>query len=474
MSTSQQLPAVENREGDTTSSEGVWSAKYRQLTLGLILIILGPAFETLSVATILPKIVADLGGLSFYGWSFSAYMLATLVGLILAGDEADQRGPALPFMIGVVSFVIGLILASTALSMAIFVLSRAVQGFGAGILVSVIYACVGQGYPERLKPQMVAILASAWVVPGLIGPALAGIISDIFGWRWVFLGLVFILPLGIGLVFPALRKLTLAKKVRAARKFDVHRLLATAGLVAGAGMTLTGLQVQSVPLALVLLLCGLAIGIPSLRFVLPTGTLRVKAGLPAAIVTIGLLSIAFFGAEAFLPLTLISIRGQNTIIAGIALTAATLSWTAGSWLQAHLAPKQGRRLLVLIGLLIITVGIAGIALILIPAIPALVAIVAWGVGGLGMGLAYSTISLVVLETAPKDQVGSASASMELSSVLGTALGTGLGGVIIAFAAGSGRSQSWGIAVIDILVITFIGLACLAAIRLPGRTPQNSA
>ena len=473
MPTSRQLPRVEKREEDTNTSDGVWSANYRQLTLGLILIILGPAFETLAVATILPKIVTDLGGLSFYGWSFSAYMLATLVGLILAGDEADQRGPALPFLIGMVSFVLGLILATTAPSMAVFVLSRAVQGFGAGILVSVIYACVGQGYPERLKPRMVAILASAWVVPGLVGPALAGIISDNFGWRWVFLGLVFILPLGIGLVLPALKKLTLLKKKREARTFDIRRLLATAGLVVGAGMTLTGLQVQSVPIALVLLLCGLALGIPSLRFVLPPGTLRVKAGLPAAIVNIGLLSIAFFGAEAFLPLTLISIRGQNTIIAGIALTAATLSWTAGSWLQANLAPKQGRRMLVLSGLFIIAVGIAGIAIILFPAIPALVGIVAWGVGGLGMGLAYSTISLVILETAPKDQVGSASASMELSSVLGTALGTGLGGVIIAFAASSGRSQSWGIAVIDILVIACIGLACLTAIRLPGRTPLSS-
>jgi MFS family permease len=435
---------------------------------------LGPAFETLSVATILPKIVASLGGLSFYGWSFSAYMLATLVGLILAGDEADQRGPALPFIIGVVMFVLGLVLAGTAPSMIVFILSRAVQGFGAGILVSVTYACVGQGYPQQLKPRMVAIIASAWIVPGLIGPALAGIIADVFGWRWVFLGLVLVLPLGTGLVLPALRKLTLSKEVREARSLDVHRLLATAGLVAGAGMTLTGLQVQSIPLALVLILLGLAIGIPSLRYVVPPGTLRVKAGLPAAIATIGLLSVAFFGGEAFLPLTLISIRGQSTIIAGIALTAATLSWTAGSWLQAHLALRQGRRMLVTVGLLVVAVGLAGIMSVLIPVIPATVAIVAWGVGGLGMGLAYSTLSLVVLETAPKDQVGSASASMELSSVLGTALGTGLGGVIIAFAAGSGRSPTWGIAVIDILVIAVIGFACLTAIRLPGRPPQTSA
>ena len=155
------------------------------------------------MATILPTIVTDLGGLSFYGWSFSAYMLATLVGLILAGDEADYRGPALPFIIGVGAFVSGLVLAALAPSMSVFVLSRAVQGVGAGILVSVIYACVGQGYPEHLKPRIVAMLASAWVIPGLIGPALAGIISDVFGWRWVFLGLVFILPLGIGPVFPA-------------------------------------------------------------------------------------------------------------------------------------------------------------------------------------------------------------------------------------------------------------------------------
>src|SRR2546421_5781140 len=276
---SRPLPRLAYKEKDANSSESVLSANYRQLTLGLILIILGPAFETLAVATILPKIVADLGGLSFYGWSFSAYMLAVLVGLILAGDEADQRGPALPFIIGVASFVLGLILAGTAPSMIVFVLSRAVQGFGAGILVSVTYACVGQGYPEQLKPRMVAILASAWVVPGLIGPALAGIISDFFGWRWVFLGLVFILPLGTGLVLPALNKLTLAKKGREARTFNVRRFLATAGLVAGAGMTLTGLQVPSVPLALVLILLGLAIGILSLRYVLPAGTLRVKAGL---------------------------------------------------------------------------------------------------------------------------------------------------------------------------------------------------
>ena len=465
---SRPLPGLEYREKDVSISEGAWSVPYRRLTLGLVLIMLGPAFETLSVATILPKIVTSLGGLSFYGWSFSAYMLATLVGLILAGDEADQRGPAIPFIFGVVLFATGLALAGVAPSMLIFVISRGVQGFGAGIIASVVYVCVGRGYPEQLKPRMVAVLSSAWIVPGLIGPALAGLVADFVGWRWVFLGLVPIVPLATGLVFPALKKLTPSLK---RRSLDVPRLFATAGLLAGSGMTLTGLQAQSIPIAILLVLPGLAIGIPSLRHLLPPGTLRVKAGLPAAIATMGLLSLAFFGGEAFLPLTLVSIRGQNTIIAGIALTAATLTWTAGSWVQAHLAPRQGRRALGITGLLLIAVGLAGITSVLMPGIPVVVAIVAWGVSGLGMGLAYSTLTLVVLETAPADQMGSASASIELSSVLGTAIGTGLGGVIIAFAAASGRSPSWGITVIDLLVIVVIGLSILTAVRLPGRRPS---
>ena len=113
-------------------------------------------------------------------------------------------------------------------------------------------------------------------------------------------------------------------------------------------------------------------------------------------------------------------------------------------------------------------GIAGIACVLLPRIPVALAILSWGIGGLGMGLAYSTVSLVVLETAPTDQQGAATASMELASVLGSALGTGLGGVIIAIVASSRGLPSTGIALVDVLVVVMIGVGILAALRLPGR------
>ena len=468
---SRPLPPLEYQEKLASTSEGVWSPRYRRLTLGLILITLGPAFEGLAVATILPKVVANLGGLSLYGWAFSAYMLATLVGVILAGDQADRRGPALPFIIGVALFVLGLILAGTASSMITLVLSRGVQGFGAGLLSSVALVCVGRGFADEVKPRMLAVLSSAWVVPGLIGPALAGIVADFAGWRWVFLGLVPLLPLATGLVLPALRQLTPS---RTSEALDAHRLFAAVGLAIGAGMALTGLQTGSLPAATVLIPLGLALGIPSLRSLLPPGTLRAKAGMPAAIATIGFLSMAFFGGEAFLPLTLISIRGQSSIIAGVTLTAATLSWTAGSWLQAQLTPRYGRRLLVTTGLLLIAFGLAGIASVLIPGVSIVVAPLAWGVAGLGMGLAYSTLSLVVLETASTDQQGSASASLQLSSVLGSALGTGFGGAIIGVVATTGGSTRTGIIAVDVLVIAVTGFAILTAIGLPGRPLQNSS
>jgi MFS family permease len=123
-------------------------------------------------------------------------------------------------------------------------------------------------------------------------------------------------------------------------------------------------------------------------------------------------------------------------------------------------------------LFLLAFGLVGIASVLIPGMLVGIAPVAWGVAGLGMGLAYSTLSLVVLETASVDQQGTASASLQLASVLGSALGTGLGGVIISFVTAAGGPPRSGIVVVDILVIVVTGFAILTAVGLPGRPHQK--
>lgn len=446
---------------------GVWSGPQRRLTIGLTLTVTCTALEALAVATTMPATVRDLGGLALYGWAFSAFMLTNLVGITLAGDEADRRGPVRPFALGVALFTIGLLIAGTAPTMLLVVVGRAVQGLGAGFIGSVAYVAVGRGYPEAVKPRMLAVLATAWVVPGLVGPALAGLVAAHVGWRWVFLGLAPLPPLAAILALPILGHLDHPALARA----NWGRAASGVQLAGGAALVLAGLGQAIVPLAAGLLLAGILVGLPALRRLLPAGALRFASGLPASVATAGLLNLAFFGVDAFVPLTLTAIRGQNIATAGIPLTAATLGWTVGSWLQAHLAPRHGRRLLVESALALIAIGVGGIIAVLFPGTPGWLAVPAWFVAGLGMGLAFSTISLVVLETAAAGQEGAASASFQLANVLGSALGTGGGGAIVGHG-GATTPAAAALLTQDLLMLGTLGLTALAAARMGQRLPRD--
>ena len=204
-------------------------------------------------------------------------------------------------------------------------------------------------------------------------------------------------------------------------------------MAAGAGLLVASLT-SSQPL---LLIAGASLGVamlvPAFRSLTPKGTLRVAAGLPAAVFLRGLLTFSFFGVDAYVPLLLHDWRGQSVAFAGLALTAATLTWTTGSWVQARRQERWGARKLVTLGFVTVTAGIAATGLICCrPSRPA-AAIVTWGLAGLGMGFAYSTFSIVVLRDAPKAEQGAATSALQLSDVLGTALGAGIAGAFIAAA-----------------------------------------
>ncbi|MEN9934960.1 MAG: hypothetical protein RLZZ387_1539 [Chloroflexota bacterium] len=425
---------------DAAAEGGIWAGGRRPLTIGLVLTVASAAFEALAVATTMPATTRELGGLALYGWAFSAFMLANLVGITVAGAASDRGGPAGPFALGVALFTAGLLGAGFAPAMGVLIGARAVQGLGAGMISSVAYVAVGRGYPEAAKARMLAVISTAWVVPGLIGPAVAGLISEAVGWRWVFLGLAPLPVIAAALALPALRKLAPGRQtdgVGGTQSADLSKARDAVQLAAGVGLVMAGLGQTARPLvALGLTAVGAALALPALRRMLPQGTLRAAAGLPAAVAAMGLLNLSFFGVDVFVPLALTEVRGQSAAAAGLPLTAATMTWTAGSWVLAHIAQRVSRRAIALTGLAVVTVGVAGVALTLLPGVPALTGTAAWAVAGLGIGLAYSTLSLAVLENAPAGQEGGASAAMQIASQLGTALGTGVGGVIV----GSGSAN----------------------------------
>src|SRR5229473_7620770 len=382
----------------------------------------------------MPVVARDLGGLRLYGWVFSGFMLGSVVGIVAAGRETDRRGPAVPFVAGVVLFGAGLAIAGLAPSMGVLVAGRVLQGTGAGAVPSVAYATIGRSLPEALRARMMAVLSTAWVAPGLAGPAVSAEVARLFGWRWVFLGLLPIVAVAGSIAVPALIRIGPPAESAAPE----HRLSDGLRTAAGATMLLAGLTVASgsIPAGLALIAVGGVAGLPPLRRLVPPGTLTGRPGLPATIASRGLLTFAFFGADAYVTLAVTAVRHRSPVVAGIAVTGATVAWTAGAWAQARLSGTWEARRLVRIGLVIILAGIAGMVLVLQPAVPVAEGLAAWTVAGLGMGLAYSPLSLMMLQKALPGQEGRASASLNLADVLGTAIGIGVGGAAVAAAAGT--------------------------------------
>ncbi|MFN8602734.1 MAG: MFS transporter [Candidatus Binatia bacterium] len=437
------MPAT--HESDTARTvAGVWDRAHRALTIGLVLTVAFTAFEALAVATVLPVTVADIGGLALYGWTFSAFMLANLVGIVAAGGMADTRGPATPFALGVALFACGLVVAGVAPSMPVVVAGRFVQGFGAGAVSAVSYAAIASAYDETARPRMLALLSSAWVVPGLVGPALAGFVADHAGWRPVFLGLVPPTLAAAALAIPPLRALPRAV-LAADAAASTRRLRSAVLLAAGVGATLAGVESERWLAGAPVLLAGLAVATPALAHLMPRGTLRAAPGQPAAIVVMALLGVAFFGAEAFVPLALTEVRGRSAAASGLPLTLGTIAWTAGSWIQERTAATRSRRGVIALGLVLLLAGVVGLAGVLHESVPVAVAYAAWTVTALGMGIAYSTTALTILEQGAAERAGESSAALQLATNLGVALGTGFGGALLAGVTAAGGSTAGGIA-----------------------------
>ena len=440
-------------------ADGLWAPQRRSLTAGLAATVTFVAAEALAVVTVMPLVAKDLHGLSLYGFVFSAFLLGTMVGIVAAGRAADRRGPAVPYVAGIIIFGIGLTIAGLAPSMPVLVAGRALQGLGAGAVPAVAYVAIGRSLPERLRARMMAVLSTAWVAPGLAGPALSAEVARLFGWRWVFLGLLPFIAVTGPLAIPALVRLGRAPEPAK----DGHRLTDGVGVAASAGLVLAGLTLAvgtasgsgpasggggtptSVVIGCVLVAAGCGLGVPVLRRLMPPGTLSARHGLPATILSRSLLTFCFFGADAFVTLAITILRHRSPVVAGVAVTGSTLAWTAGAWIQARMSSRWEGKRLVRIGLAVILTGIAGLTAMLRSDVAIAVGIAAWTVAGLGMGLSYAPITLLMLQRAPAGREGWASASLNLADVLGSAMGIGIGGAAISAAVRFGWSLAAGLA-----------------------------
>ena len=168
--------------------------------------------------------------------------------------------------------------------------------------------------------------------------------------------------------------------------------------------------------------------------------------MPAAVLLRGILTFAFFSVDAFVALTLVNWRGLSATEAGIALSAATITWTAGAWTQARGASRWPTHRFVTAGFAVTAAGLAAFLLVLDQDITWLIAVPTFGLAGFGMGLAYSPLALIVLRDAPATGQGAATSALSLTDSLGTALGTGVTGALVAASVRSTGEPVTGLAV----------------------------
>ncbi|GAA4549728.1 hypothetical protein GCM10023097_37450 [Streptomyces collinus] len=482
-------PSVAERD------EGVLGAAYRALSVGIVSVVLLIAFEATAVGTAMPVAARELDGVSLYAFAFSGYFTTSLFGMVLSGQWSDLRGPLGPLTTGIASFGAGLLLSGTAGSMWVFILGRAVQGLGGGLVIVALYVVVGRAYPERLRPAIMAAFAASWVLPSIVGPLAAGSVTEQLGWRWVFVGIPLLVVFPLALALPQIRRRASGPAGRTAAEsatvegpdvpvpaertaladrpvtpdpvrttdrpappdpvratdrpappatppasFDRRRIRLALAISLGAGLLQYAAQ-DLRPLALLPGALGVALLVPAVLGLLPRGTYRAVRGLPSVVLLRGVAAGSFIAAESFVPLMLVTQRGLSPTLAGFSLAAGGGTWALGSWVQSRSRVEPYRERLTTVGMLLVAAAIATAPSVLVDSVPVWTVAAAWAFGCFGMGLVISSTSVLLLKLSAPEEAGTNSAALQISDGLSNVVLLSAGGAAFAALGGGTVTHS---------------------------------
>ena len=429
----------------TTTTGPAASSRDRILVAGLFLAVSMSAFEITAVLTALSSIVSELRGERFYGATLAVYLLASLISVVASGEMADRRGPSLPFALGVGLFLAGLVVAGTARSPFVLVVGRAMQGMGAGAQTTLTYVVIRRAIREELQPKIYAVMSAAWVLPSLVAPLIAGWITDRFGWRWVFLGLVVpVVAVGV-LVVSQIRHLGPPGEPVGKSRLPTALLLS-----AGATAVLVGSTNRTVLLALLLGGGGLLVCAGAARSLLPKGTYSLQLGLPSAVASRFLATFAFGCVDSFVPFAAKNIHGvQSAAVQGFMIIGAAITWTGGQAYAAKRSAEMRTDNYVRLGFVLLGTGALLTSTVVAPQTPLWLVFSVWMVGGLGMGLLFNPTTVVAMSSSSDSDAGLVGSQLSMADSLGFAGAATLGGTFIAIAERTSLNLR------DALALTFI-------------------
>jgi MFS family permease len=399
---------------------------YRWATIGMVSLVFLAAFEALAVATIMPSVSADLHGQAWFSAAFSATLAASVVGMVAGGLWSDRSGPRSPLLASVAVFAGGLLLAGLAPGIELFVAARFLQGLGGGAMTVALYVVVARIYAPIDHPRIFGAFAAAWVIPSMVGPSVAGLVQEAFGWRWVFLGVVALAVAATGMLVPALRDLLDNPEPSSVA---TGGRLALAVVVAGGVVSLDVAGRASADIGWAAAAVALVVVLLAVRPLLPPGTLTGARGLPAVVLLRGAIAATFFSSEIYLPYLLQEHYDVPAWLSGATLTVGALGWAGASQVQARLGARFDHHAALRIGAALLLAGIAGeLVAVALQMTPVLIA-AAWVLAGAGMGLMFPRISAVVLAASDERDQGRNSAAMSISDAVGGATAISLTGLV---------------------------------------------
>ncbi|MFJ4045383.1 MFS transporter [Microbacterium sp. NPDC089987] len=456
----------------------IWDATRLGITIGSVVLIFLAAIEALAVTTVMPVVSADLHGEALYAVAFSGTLATSVIGMVAAGTWSDRSGPRAALYTSVALFLVGLVVSGVAPDMYTFLVGRLIQGLGAGGQTVALYVVVARVYPPQLHGRIFAAYAAAWVVPSMIGPFLAGLVTELLHWRWTFLGVAVLTAGAFVLVAQRLSGVSLeadagdaepdARSAEPATgapgSFATRMLLAVvvAACAVGVGFTVELPFRVGGPLAVI----GIIVIGAALLPLLPVRTLRAAPGLPSVVLTRGLIAGAFFAAEAYIPKLLMDEHGFSPSIAGLALTLAALGWSSASAVQGRWGDRLGSHRIMLITFTLLVSALAGVLAVALAWRAPWIVVVGWGLAGAGMGLLYPRLTVLTLAYSTTRDEGFNSSALSISDATGSAVAVAVAG--LGFTAlpllGSGFATVYAFAAVLAVVALVPGLRMGAPVR----------
>jgi MFS family permease len=387
------------------------------------------AVDVFVVSTIMPDVVRDLGGAHFYAWSTMLYMVASIVGAAATAPLRRARGGRQAYCTGAILFLIGSIGCALAPNMALFILARAVQGFGGGIVLSRSMAMVGELFPEAMKKPLLALISSTWGVAALVGPALGGSFAALDFWQGAFW---FNLPFVLVFLGAALRRLPADNPQRPSTfGFPYRRMaLLTAGVLCvgiasegGGALARAGL----ILIAVLLVYGTFMLDRGGENRLFPSRPLSPMTTTGSAYWAMFLASMTHTVIGVFLPLALQVLKGQSAIVAGYMMAALAIGWTSASVLTAR---WKGRAVdaAMIGGMLLCVAGLTGLALG-VTSQPAWVLAALNTLVGLGLGSSNLHIVAAAMRHATPGEESITASSIPTIRSLGIAFGAAAAGAI---------------------------------------------